>query len=236
VKLERLSRLTLIFAFFFAAFIIGPALLNAPFGPYPLLREGDILDLLTPLVLIPLYWLLFHLGRARAPRRRETLLFLVLAGLWVEGQALHLAGNAIGHLIGEFAGTRAATLVHFVDEGLSHYLWHAGLVGLSALLFHCQWKSPFSDQRLGLEYEIAAGSIYGVTYFIAIVEAATAPLGVPFALLIVVLVLIGGIRKLRQRPLAAFFFVGHVVALLCFLGWGVYWGGLPEFSQVGIID
>jgi hypothetical protein len=228
--------LTLGFAVAFAAFIIGPALLKAPFEPYPLLREGDILDLFTPIVLIPLYWLLFHLGRERPPRRRETLLFLVLAGLWVEGQALHLAGNAIGHLTGEVTGTRAAALVRFIDEGLSHYLWHAGLVGLSALLFHCQWKSPFPDPRPGLEYEIAAGSIYGATYFIAIVEAATAPLGVPFALLIVLLTSTGGMHKLRQRPLAAFFFVGHAVALLCFIGWGVYWGGLPEFSAVGIIE
>lgn len=57
--MQRLARLTLIFAILFAVFIIAPAFLNGQFAPYPLLKSGDVLDLLTPLVLIPLYWLLF---------------------------------------------------------------------------------------------------------------------------------------------------------------------------------
>jgi hypothetical protein len=33
-----------------------------------------------------------------------------------------------------------------------------------------------------------------------------------------------------------FFLVSYAVACAFFLGWGLYWGGLPEFSKVGIIE
>ena len=33
-----------------------------------------------------------------------------------------------------------------------------------------------------------------------------------------------------------FFFTAFVVATVLFLAWGIRWGGLPEFSEVGIID
>lgn len=234
--MQRLARLTLIFAILFAVFIVGPALLSKQFAPYPLIKNGDVLDLFTPLVLIPLYWLLFQINSDHPPSQKEILVFLVLAALWVEGQGMHLVANSIGHLAQALAGSDVETLTHFYDEVLSHYLWHLGLVGLSALLIYRQWKNPFVDQRSGLGFEIAAGIIHGFNYFLTIVEAATTPLGVPFAIAVVLFTLVWGRQRLRQQPVLAFFFVAYLVACLFFLGWGLYWGGLPEFSKVGIID
>jgi hypothetical protein len=234
--MQRLARFTLIFAILFAVFIVSPAFLSKQFALYPLMKNGDVFDLLTPLVLIPIYWSLFQISRDSKPSQNETIVFLILAALWVEGQGMHLAGNSIGHLTKDIAGSDVETLTHFYDEVLSHYLWHVGLVGLSALLIYRQWKNPFVNERSGLGFAIAAGIIHGFNYFISIVEAATAPLGVPFALLVVIFALVWGRGKLRQQPILAFFFVTYLVATLFFLGWGLYWGGLPEFSKVGIID
>jgi hypothetical protein len=225
-----------VFALAFAAFILGPALLPAPFRAYPFLRSGDVLDLFTPLVLIPLYWSLLRAGGAGVPGRAETAAFLVLAALWVEGQAMHLAANAIGHRSAEFAGTPAAVLVHLIDERLSHYLWHAGIVGLSWVLLRRASRGPYQDRRGGADLAVGAGILYGATYFAAIVEGGTAPLGVPFAALVVGWVVARGRRRLGRHPLVTFLFAAHAVALLCFLGWALYWRGLPEFSAVGIID
>ena len=83
---------------------------------------------------------------------------------------------------------------------------------------------------------VLAGIIHGFTLFILIIEGGTAPLGVPFAVLVTLLGLIWGWKRFRQQPLLVFFFVACLVATLLFAGWGVYWGGLPEFSEVGIID
>ncbi len=55
------SRLILIFALAFAILIITPAFLSQQFAPYPLMKTGDVTDVLTPVILIPLYWLLFRL-------------------------------------------------------------------------------------------------------------------------------------------------------------------------------
>lgn len=226
----------LIFAILFAVFTISPAFLDQPFGLYPFLRIGDVVDFFTPLVIIPLYWVLVQTKRDRVLGQRETLVFLILAALWVEGQSVHLAANAIGHLTKEMPDGNATTLVHFLDEVLSHYLWHVGMFGLSALLICDQWRNAGANECPGLGFDVAAGIIHGFNYFLLIVEGGTTAVGVPFALLVVIAMLVWGRRKLYQQHVLRFFFAAYLLATLCFLAWGMYWSGLPEFSQVGIID
>ncbi len=96
--MKRLSKLILAFAILFAVFIVLPGLISNQFAPYELLKNGDILDLFTPLVLIPLYWLLFQITPDKKPSQGEVIAFLVLAAMWIEGQGMHLGANAIGHL------------------------------------------------------------------------------------------------------------------------------------------
>jgi signal transduction histidine kinase len=136
------SRLILIFAILFLVLLISPAFLSQSFGPYPLMKTGDVTDILTPLILIPLYWLLFRLDKT--PTVREMILFLVFAAAWVEGQGMHLSANSIGHLLQDAQDTNAYTLTHFYDEVLSHYLWHIGLAGLAALLIWRQVNNPLA--------------------------------------------------------------------------------------------
>ena len=233
--MRRLSFLILVFAILFAVFFIGPPLLSQWFRPYPLMKIGDVFDILTPLVLLPLYWLLYRLNGEKTALPGITL-FVVLAALWVEGQAMHLAANSIGHLLEDMKGSDAYLLTAFYDEVLSHYMWHFGIVGLSALLLWRQWHNPFPEERIWLWLLILAGAIHGFTFFVIVIEAGTAPLGVSFAVLVTALGWILGRKKMRQRPLLIFFLVSYSVATAFFIGWAIYWGGLPEFSQVGIID
>ena len=230
----RAARLTLVFAVLFAFFLIAPACRNGPFGAYPLLRVGNILDLLTPLVLIPVYWLLFQVAPDRRIADRETLVFLVLAGLWVMGHSTHLAANAIGHLNEGLAGD-APALTHFIDEDLSHTIWLLGILGLAALIIYRQWRNPFAGPRQGDGLVLAAAAIHGFNYFLSIVEAGTNGLGISFAVAVVVFGLLQR-RELGQRPIARFFVFAYAFSLVFFLAWGLYWGGLPEFSQVGLLD
>jgi hypothetical protein len=51
----------------------------------------------------------------------------------------------------------------------------------------------------------------------------------------VLFTLVWGRTHLEQKPLLAFFFVSCLVAALFFTGWGIYWGGFPQFSEVGLI-
>jgi hypothetical protein len=240
--MSRLYRLLLVFAVLFTVLLMAPAFFNAPFGPYPLMKLGEILDLLTPLILIPIYWLLMELRPETPPSRGENILFLLLAVLWVDGHGMHLAANSIGHLLKDLAGSDVYTLTDFYDEVLSHYLWHLSVVALAVLLLYRQWRHPFSEENKGLALGIIAGIIYGFVYFTIIVEAQTAPLGVPFALLVPVFALVWGRKEFKRQPLLVFFTIACLVALGFFVGWAIYWRDLPEllpeFSHpvVGIID
>lgn len=112
-EIKRLRWLLLIFAIFHALLIIAPALLSEPFAIMPLMKQGDVLDLLTPLVLVPLYWLLLRAGSSNFPERKETILFLIFAIVWVEGHGMHLASNSIASLSKEFPGSEIALLTDF---------------------------------------------------------------------------------------------------------------------------
>jgi hypothetical protein len=229
--MTRLSRLTLVFAIAYAVMIMGPAFLSSQFSPYPLIKVGDVFDLLTPVVLIPLYWLLFYRG-GKAPGILENVLFLVLAAVWVEGQGMHLSANSIGHVIENVPNADVHTLTHFYDEVLSHYLWHVGAVALAAMLIYRQ--RFYSGEQTEPRLVIAAGIIYGLTFFISVVEAGTVPVGLPFALLVTLYGLVMR-HRLREQPVSAFFFAAHLLALILLTGWGIYWRGFPQFSELGLI-
>jgi hypothetical protein len=224
-----------LFAIAFLVFFIGPPLLGKPFGPYPLMTVADVLDLFTALVLIPVYWLLFRSRGNMAPGLKESLVFMVLAAFWVLGQGMHLAANSIGHLLENLPAGPASELAGFYDETLSHYLWHFGVIGLSAVIIYNRSRSTFTEGRAAAWPVIVGGIIYGFTYFAIIIEGATTPLGVTFAVLAVLFILFRGRKNLKQQPVLGFFLIAYLLAIIFFAGWGIYWKGLPEFSQIGII-
>ncbi len=234
--MKRLSIVALIFSIAFLLLFMAPPFLNKQFGVYPLMKVGDVFDIFMPLVLIPLYWFLFRLDTNRAPSLKASLMFLLLVAFWVEGQGMHLASNSIGHLLKGMEGSDIYNLTYFYDEVLSHYLWHFGIFSLSALVIFRQWRNPFTEGQAVPWLPILAGIIHGFTLFVIVVEAGTAPLGVTFAILVTLLGLIWGWKRFGQQPLLLFFFVVCIVATVLFAGWAIYWHGLPEFSEVGIID
>lgn len=234
--MKSLSTIALIFSIAFLLFFMAPPLLNKQLIFYPLMKVGDCFDILTPLVLIPLYWLLFRIGKDKAISIGANLLFMIFVAFWVVGQGMHLAANSIGHLLVGLEGSDIYNLTNFYDEVLSHYLWHFGIFGLSTLIIYRQWRNPFTEGQAVSWLLILGGIIQGFSLFIIVVEAGTAPLGVAFAILFSLFGLIWGRRRFNQRPMLLFFFVACVLATLLFAGWGIYWQGLPEFSEVGIID
>ena len=231
--MNRSSLLILIFAVLFAVFFIGPPLLSGECWFYKLMTRGDAADILTPLVLLPLYWLLFH-RRNMEIKTAGFVAFAVLAALWAMGHGMHLSANSIKHLMDGLKGTDLYDLAYFYDEVLSHYLWHAGIAGLSALIIFVQWRHrPEEEGKLWAV--ILAAIIYGFTYFALVIEGGTAWLGISFAVLAIIFVAIWGRKGLARQPVLTFFLAGYIVAVLLFAGWGIYYKDLPQFSEVGIL-
>lgn len=228
------SPLILVFAVFFTIFIVVPAFLGQPFPPYPSIHWADVFDLLTPLVLFPMYWLLFTDSGSLQRTSRLNIIFLIFAALWIAGQGMHLSANSINNFLGK-GSTDVHELVHFYDEVLSHYLWHAGIVGLSLLLVLSPTSNMSKAGPIRWSLVAPASLLYGLTYFTAINEGGTVPLGLPAAIIIPLGLLLLKRPQIRTHNLIAFFFVGYVIATILFVGWFLYWGGFPEFSEVGII-
>ncbi len=229
------SRHYLVFSLAFAVLFIGPALLPSPFPFYPLMKTGDVLDLLTPIVLIPLYWGLLSKAALPAPRPRTTIAFLVLSALWTLGQGMHLAANSIGHQLESLQDSEAYALTLFYDETLSHYLWHLGVMGLSGLIVLSAWRSTGDVNGRPPRALAAAAIIYGLTYSIIVIEGGTWPVGLPFAGLLAAAFLWTAIRDHRSPASVWYFGLANLISLGLLVGWGLYWGGFPEFSQLGWI-
>jgi hypothetical protein len=240
--MKQLSLLTLVFAVLSIVFFLLLIFFRIPFTLYPLMSYQDALDILTPLVLIPIYWLLFKYAVGDKSSPVEEIAFMVLAAIWVQGQGLHLSSNSINNLaetlakkqVIDITSTSIYQLTYFYDEHLSHYMWHIGVLGLAALLIYREWRRPAGILTTWWATALA-GLIYGFTYFCIFLEGQTVVLGLPFAIIITLLTLIWGRKKLAQQPILAFFFIACLVAVILFGGWGLYWGGFPQFTDVGLI-
>ncbi len=236
--MNRLSLLTLIFAFLSVVFFLALIFLRIPFPLYPLMSWQDALDILTPLILIPIYWLLYRTVTANTSTRLSELTFMVMAAFWAAGQGMHLSANSIDNLIENLAkqgtidvtGSSIFTLTYFYDEYLSHYLWHIGIVGLAVLLMYESWRRP-AGESTDWRLVIPAGLLYGVLFFCIFLEGNTMPLGLPFVGVAAILVLIRGRSRLAQQPVLAFLFVSCLVALILFAGWRLYWGCFPPILE-----
>jgi hypothetical protein len=170
------------------------------------------------------------------------MVFIVFAAVWALGHGMHLSANSIDNLIGDLAknqafdltGSSIYQLTYFLDEHLSHYIWHIGILGLAGIIIYRDWRRP-ADKPTVWWITILAGLLYGFTYFCLILEGQTVPMGYPAAAILTLVVLIWGRKQLAQKPILAFFFISALVAFLLFTGWGLYWGGFPQFSDVGLI-
>jgi hypothetical protein len=217
-----------------------PPYLKASVGPPEAFTLQEAVDLFTPLVVIPLAWLVFDLTGGLG--RRGLVAFLVVAALWVEGQGIHLAANAIGDAFSHdaaevFYQTVPGDLDLWLDETLSHWMWHAAWVALAILLLAAATRGTVGRPDHTSVTAVVAGLVHGATFFLVSVEGVTALLGIPASILILAWCLLAGRRGLLRQPVVTFFLVSAVVTLLGYSVWGALndWT-LPEFSKVGLFS
>jgi len=209
-----------------AVFLLIPPLFRQTVGPPAGFTLQEAADLLTPIVVLPLaWWVLDCLGGLS---RRELLAFLVITIGWVEGQAIHLATNAIGDVFSPgdarntFYATAAGDLVHWFDEGFSHWLWHLAWAALSVLILwrataRRDWPMPAGALTL------VAGLIHAATFSFVTVEAETTLLSIPLSV-----VFLGWTARETlagsTNPAFRFFLVSSAVTLLAYAGWAAAYG------------
>lgn len=239
-RADRLPAALFAYSVALAAFLLVPPYLKVSVGPPQAFTLQEAADLLTPLVVIPLAWLVFDLAGGFG--RRGLAAFLVIGALWVEGQGIHLAANAVGDAFSHdaaeaFYQTVPGDLDLWLDETLSHWMWHAAWVAISILVLAAATRGPVVPPDRTSVTAGVAGFVHGSTFFLVSVEGVTTLLGIPASILILAWSVLAGRRGLTRQPVVTFFLVMTVVTILGYAGWGALnnWT-LPEFSKVGLFS
>ncbi len=235
---DQLPAALLAYAVALAVFLLVPPYLKASVGPPQAFTLQEAADLLTPLVVIPLAWLVLDLTGGSG--RRGLVAFLVVAALWVEGHGIHLAANAVGDAFphdgaAAFYQTVPGDLNLWLDETLSHWMWHAAWVAMSVMVLAAATRADIPPANRTSVMAAVAGFLHGATFFAVTVEGVTTLLGIPASILILAWCALAGRRGLTRQPVVTFFLVSTVVTLLGYVVWGALndWT-LPEFSKVGL--
>jgi len=163
-------------------------------------------------------------------RGLALLTFLVIAAVWIEGQGIHLAANAIGDVYpagaerDAFYATPGGDLDHWLDEVLSHWLWHIAWVALSFLMLALATGQPASgDRSESRAVSTLAGAISGVVFFFVTTEGETWPLGIVASLVLLAWATSERLRGSRH-PIVVFMVVSVAVTLLGYAIWAVRFG------------
>lgn len=236
---HHFSRWLLAYASTYTAFHLLPAFLSHEIQNR--LTSGDILNLFTPFVLLPIVWKLSALLRATVPEddksvvARAQVVLLFSATLYANGHGMNLAANAIGRHLTGMEGTPIFWLDYFFDEQLGHIIWHGGVTGLAFGLLMLATNLPPAP-HLGMV--LVAAPLFAFTYFADGVEGQTAWLNWPAALLLCA----WSFFRMKKEsgvpganPVALFYAVAGALAVLLFVIWWVWHGGLPQFSALGWI-
>jgi hypothetical protein len=202
----------------FAATVIVAHHVNTVFGPLGYVgttRWADWVDLLVPYVVVGTAAAVLAATRAG---RREWFALAATAILYTQGHGIHLAANSI-------AGIEPSDAVYLWDETVGHWLWYSGLAGLVATLAYTVREVPAT--RSVWAFVLSLG--FGFTICTNSIEGGTAALGLVCGIVFVA----WGVRERGRLP--ELLAPAYAVAFVGLVGWGVYWQGFPQFSELGWI-
>jgi hypothetical protein len=185
----------------------------------------EVVDHLTPFAVIGSAALVLASLRA-APA--AIVLPLIAGVIYVDGHGIHLAANAIGN---EDIPANLEDVVHFWDEVWGHIWWHLGWILLvaSLCLAEALARRPRTWRPPSTALAVVSALALGITFFTSGVEggtwwmfAAAAPVFVAWAA--------RAPRTLLVTSAAAFALAGLLLA-----SWAIWHGGMPQFSDVGLL-
>ena len=234
--MNRISRHAVPISIGLSVFVVGSPLAVIQSGGHASAKLVDVVNLVTPLALIPLYWAVLQTSSDEPDAPRENLVFLFVLLCCAGAQGMSLAAYSTGHFVGVIPGGVLRPQNTFFDQVLRHYLWHFQLLVLSALVIYHQGQHLFREESAARHLVTVAAFIHGVSYFVTAVEARTIPSGAAFAVLATIGSVVWARVSRGKQPLPAFFSITFAAAAILFTGWAACWAGIRVFSAVGIIS
>ena len=189
--------------------------LFAPLGEVGPTRWADWIDLAVPLLVLG--FAAATLAAARASRT-AWVVFGPGAVLYTQGHGIHLAANSV-------ANSDPGEAAHLWDEVVSHHLWYGGLaVVVAALALELAPRL-----RRATPWSLALAALWGLTATTTGIEGGTAVLALATGVAFVA----WGWRERRRG--GGELLAGYGLSVVLLVGWGLYWRGFPQFSELGWI-
>jgi hypothetical protein len=181
---------------------------------------GEWIDLATPFAVVGAAVVL--LLALRPPATALVVAFLA-ALLYVDGHGIHLAANSIAaeSLTGEAEDT-----AHFWDERFGHLEWHLGWIGLLGAFCLADRRNP---RPLATRVQALSALLLGFTLFTSTVEGGT------WLLELAAAGFFAAWAALDRRPLLVATAAAFAVGAVLIGAWAAWQGGVPEFSEAGLI-
>jgi len=227
-------------------------------GGHPLLSVSDAIEFAVPWCVLPLYWIIWSSSfrTAARPKFRGHLLPMIIAtALFTHGHGIHLSSNSLSNLFHKLkldsapgSETYMAAL-DLYDEFLSHILWVSGLCTFAFCIMRTQAVLPSTNahfsgrqtpslahwRRLTVVEVLVCcllATVYGVLFACHNIEGATAFIGAPFSVFLLLYIFKNG-HLLRISRITVFFLASHLITLLIFVSW-YYLNDytFPEFSAL----
>jgi len=178
-------------------------------------RYEDFVDLLTPYVVAgPALLVLARVGASR----RTWAVALLGAGVFTQGQGLHLSSNAISFTSGP------AAPAYLWDEQVGHHLWFGGLTLLLVVVVQAVRSRPLPLGPVAL----ALASLVGLTWAANVIEGGAVPFG---ATLAAGLMAYGW--RLRASGTGRLLVLTFGLSLVLTAAYGGWQGGFPQPSELG---
>jgi hypothetical protein len=222
-----------------------------------LIRLQDILTMLNPLLLVPLFYVIALIDTTNHTISTSTttdpaaaipttmrpmgwqahLVFLLLTVIYVHGDGYHLAANAIHRYEADLATQTVKDVVYFYDEELGHYYTFTGLMGLHIFWMVRQTQWPFAEPIPGNSGRVALmafGILHGLVLFITFIEG---KFGIPALVFFLVQMVWCIIRRdrLQYDPIIVFTLSYASMGASLLIIWASWQKGFPELTEAGLI-
>lgn len=188
---------------------------------------GDAIDVLTPWAVAGASaGVIVTLGTSR----RAVIIALLAGLLYTQGQGIHLAANSIHN---EGPVGRVEEIAYFWDERFSHIEALLGWFGLVAAFCVAERAQP--GRIVAGPVLATAAVLLGWTFFTSTVEGQTWPLQLVAAVLFAGWAVHARRRSAASAPLLDAAAAAFLIAALLIGAWALWHGGVPEFSDTGLI-
>lgn len=215
-------------------FVILPTFLNK-FNVAGFLMTGEeLLELFTPTAIFAVYLTIFFFARQFKKSFLIDLLFLVGSMLWLQGFVMNHTANYLANTLKSTISEQAYFIIYFYDEIFSHLLNSTGyFIIFSIFAYLSQFLNKDNFRRF--YGGTSSALLTGLIMFLVAIESQTVAIYLTLSLSTLGYLLLQLRNKLLNGSLSSFVAITSFTTLLLILSWGLYFGGFPEFSELGII-